>query len=266
MRAWQCVLLAGALLYPAAARPQQAATTPDLALEVAYQPLQPPGGTAPADVEVALTNRSSKDIIAYGLRVSAFDRSSLSWKSAGFGLMTEDFVTSFAAVGRSAPITDKYTHIGPIHPGGTIYKRMSFLATDPAGPLEFSVTLVNFGDDTALGDAAQIDSLLGRRRAWADQIDAALPKLRAPGSAAELRQMLSQWTGGGIPESAAPTPLARTENANWRAEQRTVLSREFGAVVTKTDVGLIEWRSFEVAVLSDLLRDLRSHSQRKGDY
>lgn len=241
------------------------------ALGVSAIPASEVDPMAPAyDFAVTLTNRTNKPIAAYALDV-------VTTRSDGrkaSGVVIEDLVPSYAGVARSAPVTSRWVHLGPLRPLGQRFKLAGPVEAPPntLPPTGFSVRMIVFDDNTYMGDhilakqifathagaAAEIRELLGEFRSslGLNQRDF----LIAMRDRLTHRAGTQESSGRSIPEDRWIT--------SGRTPIRTLLADELRQVLNRhpTDsVQLSDWVRRKISCLSDQLADFESHSAPKAD-
>jgi hypothetical protein len=154
-------------------------------------------------IEVAIRNRSDKDIVAYAVSVTAQAQDG----SRVAGANAWDLVPSFGALvltGGDAPnIVSKYQHFGPLRPGQVSYE-IIHRPTDQEGraipTVAVSIQAALFGDNTIGGDRSALEHLFDEHLGAAEELDAVVARMRVP-AVGTTRDRVASWG-----REFAPTP------------------------------------------------------------
>jgi len=167
-------------------------------------------------LELSITNRSRKGIVAYAIDLTAYGKGG----PRGAGTMTYDLVSSFGAAaltgGEAPSLVTKYDHVGPLRPGQTYYEFVRRVPDEDGKSVaeeSASVRAVLFDDNSIAGDGAAVEGLLDEHRGEAAELEAIVKELRAP-SPVRIRDRIASWRQRyGGPASALG---ARAGASRWR--------------------------------------------------
>ncbi len=222
-------------------------------LTVRLEPPEP--GSTSNNLELVLENRSSKDIVAYGVEITttAIDAPP---RTTGW---IEDYVPGLASVGKTAPTTDKHAHDGPIRPGDIVYRTAGGATTNALTSIK--VTMVVFGDNTALGDASKIDAIFREHKAAADELDRWRPRFDSP---RPYLQLYFQTLKDELTSSLSQQPASPEEAAQRRV--RLLLATDITSSLKSKDLaGLEQWREYYKNSLAAQAKAYREHSELRKE-